>query len=98
MARLFSGSSRSTRKQKALECMVHRLEDGVPLGKVMWDEYVRRQAPPEEAKQILERPEVAGAAREGCVRTPLPGSRLADRGLRVQTLMIGTNPSQSWGA
>ncbi len=61
--RLF-GTRRSGRQEKVLEYVVHRIGDGAHLRDVLGEEYVRRNASPEEIEDILDNPRLVEAARE----------------------------------
>ena len=62
--RLFSGVHDSEREKKVLEYIIHRIGDGAHLRDVMKEEYVRRNASPDEVEQILENPKLVEAAHE----------------------------------
>ncbi len=62
--RLFSSSHDSEREKRVLEYIIHRIGDGAHLRDVMKEEYVRRNASPDEVEQILENPKLVEAAHE----------------------------------
>lgn len=63
--RIFFGDQGGTaRERKVLEYVVHRVGDGANLRDVLGEEYVRRNASPQEVEQILENPKLVEAARE----------------------------------
>ncbi len=62
--RLFSSSHDSGREKRVLEYIIHRIGDGAHLRDVMKEEYVRRNASPDEVEQILENPKLVEAAHE----------------------------------
>ena len=62
--RLFSGAHNSEREKKVLEYIIHRIGDGAHLREVLGEEYVRRNASPDEVEQILENPKLVEAAHE----------------------------------
>ncbi len=62
--RLFSGVHDSGREKKVLEYVIHRMGDGAHLRDVLGEEYVRRNASPDEVEQILENPKLVEAAHE----------------------------------
>ncbi|CAA9451586.1 MAG: hypothetical protein AVDCRST_MAG14-999 [uncultured Rubrobacteraceae bacterium] len=63
--RIFFGSGTGTeRERKVREYIIHRIGDGAHLRDVLGEEYVRRNASPTEAEQILENPELVEAAHE----------------------------------
>jgi hypothetical protein len=63
--RIFFGSHEdSERERKVREYIIHRICDGAHLRKVLQEEYVRRNASPQEVDRILENPELIEAAHE----------------------------------
>jgi len=62
--RLFNTNQRSVREQRVLEYIMHRVGEGAHLGDVVNEEYVKRNATPEEVEEICARPELVQAARE----------------------------------
>jgi len=62
--RLFSTDRPSPREERVLEYMMHRVGEGAHLGDVVNEEYVRRNATPEEVEEICARPELVHTARE----------------------------------
>lgn len=62
--RLFSSTHDSGREKKVLEYIIHRIGDGAHLRDVLGEEYVRRNASPDEVEQILENPKLVEAAHE----------------------------------
>jgi hypothetical protein len=67
--RLFSGSYRSVREERVIEYIIHRINDGARLRNILGEEYVRRNASPDEIEEILARPELVSAARESLAET-----------------------------
>jgi hypothetical protein len=62
--RLFGTPRRSGRQEKVLEYVIHRIGDGANLREVLQEEYVRRNASPEEIRSMLENPRLVQAAGE----------------------------------
>jgi len=62
--RLFNTNQRSVREERVLEYIMHRVGEGAHLGDVVNEEYVMRNATPEEVEEICARPELVQAARE----------------------------------
>ncbi len=62
--RIFRISYRSVREEKVLGYIIHRKGDGVPLKEVTQEEYVRRNASPDEVQEILENPKLVEAVRK----------------------------------
>ncbi len=63
--RIFFGSrGGSERERKVREYIIHRVGDGAHLRDVLQEEYVRRNASPQEVERILENPELIEAAHE----------------------------------
>ena len=58
-----SGPERE-RERKVREYIIHRVGDGAHLREVLQEEYVRRNASPQEVERILENPELIEAAHE----------------------------------
>jgi len=61
--RLF-GTRRSNREEKVLRYIISRIEDGANLREVLQEEYIRRNATPNEIRNILENPQLVEAAGE----------------------------------
>lgn len=63
--RIFFGSGTGTEQErKVREYIIHRVGEGAHLRDVLGEEYVRRNASPDEAQQILDDPELIHAAHE----------------------------------
>ena len=62
--RLFSADRPSQREERVLEYIMHRIGEGAHLADVVNEEYVRRNASPQEIEEICARPELVQAARE----------------------------------
>jgi hypothetical protein len=62
--RLFSTDRPSQREARVLEYIMHRVGEGAHLADVVQEEYVRRNATPEEVEEICARPELVQTARE----------------------------------
>ncbi|BBL78547.1 hypothetical protein RxyAA322_04010 [Rubrobacter xylanophilus] len=62
--RLFDTDYHSPREERVLEYIVHRLRDGASLREVVQEEYVRRNATPQEVDEICSNPRLVQAARE----------------------------------
>jgi hypothetical protein len=62
--KLFGTTNRPGRQEKVLEYIIHRIEDGANLKEVLQEEYVRRNATPDEVRSILENPKLIEAAGE----------------------------------
>ncbi|HLL39949.1 MAG TPA: hypothetical protein VK357_09820 [Rubrobacteraceae bacterium] len=63
--KIFFGNQGGTeRERKVLEYTIHRVSDGAHLRDVLQEEYVRRNASPDEVEQILENPRLVEAAHE----------------------------------
>jgi len=62
--RLFNTNQGSVREERVLEYIMHRVGEGAHLGDVVNEEYVMRNATPEEVEEICARPELVQAARE----------------------------------
>lgn len=63
--RLFGEGRPPARLEKVLGYIVQRVGEGVPLEKIVEEEYVRRNASRTEVDRILAHPEVIEAARLG---------------------------------
>ena len=61
--RVFSTEHQSAREKRVVDYIVHRLDDGANLREIVEEEYVRRNASPQEVEHILEKPELVEAAR-----------------------------------
>ena len=65
MHRIFFGNGAGTeREQTVLEYVCHRVGNGAHLRDVMQEEYVRRNASPDEIEGILENPRLIETAHE----------------------------------
>ena len=63
--RIFFGNrGESERERRVREYIIHRIGDGAHLRDVLQEEYVRRNASPDEVEGILENPELIEAAHE----------------------------------
>jgi hypothetical protein len=62
--RLFFGGGSSDRERRVLEYIIHRVSDGANLREVIGEEYVRRNASPDEVQDIIENPKLVEAAHE----------------------------------
>ncbi len=63
--RIFFGSGAGTeREQKVAEYIIHRVGTGANLREVLQEEYVRRNASPDEVQDIIENPKLVEAAHE----------------------------------
>ena len=62
--RLFNRNKTSVREQRVLEYIMHRVGEGAHLDDIVNEEYVRRNATPEEVEEICARPELVQTARE----------------------------------
>jgi hypothetical protein len=62
--RLFFGGGSSDRERRVLEYIIHRISDGANLREVIQEEYVRRNASPDEVQDIIENPKLVEAAHE----------------------------------
>lgn len=61
--RVFFGNGAGTeREQKVLEYVCHRVGEGAHLGDVLGEEYVRRNASPEEVQDLLDNPRLVETA------------------------------------
>ena len=61
---LLSGRASTEREQKVLEYVCHRVGYGAHLRDVMQEEYVRRNASPNEIQDILDNPKLVETAHE----------------------------------
>ena len=61
--RVFSTQHQSAREKRVIDYIVNRLDDGANLREIVDEEYVRRNASPQEVEHILEKPELIEAAR-----------------------------------
>jgi hypothetical protein len=61
---LLSGRASTEREQKVLEYVCHRVGYGAHLRNVMQEEYVRRNASPNEIQDILDNPKLVETAHE----------------------------------
>ena len=59
-----TNTQQSEREKKVIEYICHRIADGAPLGDVVQEEYVRRNASPQEVQEILENPRLVEVAHE----------------------------------
>lgn len=63
--RIFFGTGvGSERERKVREYIIYRVGDGAHLRDVLQEEYVRRNASPQEVERILENPELIEAAHD----------------------------------
>jgi hypothetical protein len=62
--RVFNTRTSNERERKVIEYIIHRIGDGAHLRDVLGEEYVRRNASPEEIEYILDNPRLVEAARE----------------------------------
>ncbi len=62
--RLFSVHYHSEREERVIEYILHRIGDGAHLRDVLGEEYVRRNASPDEIDQILDNPRLIETAHE----------------------------------
>lgn len=77
--RIFFGNGAGTeRERKAFEYVCHRVGDGAHLRDVMQEEYVRRNASPDEIEGILENPRLIETAHEK-MRDDFSSNRLDPR-------------------
>ncbi len=77
--RLFSIQYHSGREERVIEYIIHRIGDGAHLRDVLGEEYVRRNASPEEIEQILENPRLIETAYEK-MRDEFASGRLDPKG------------------
>lgn len=62
--RVFNTRTSNERERRVIEYIIHRIGDGAHLRDVLGEEYVRRNASPEEIEDILDNPRLVEAARE----------------------------------
>ncbi len=62
--RLFGARRSSYREEKVLRYIISRIEEGANLREVLQEEYIRRNATPNEIRSILENPQLVEAAGE----------------------------------
>ena len=62
-ARIF-GSKESAQEKRALEYIVHRIDEGGKLEEIVEEEYVRRTVSQDQVNDILSNPRIVEAARE----------------------------------
>ncbi|QIN78409.1 hypothetical protein GBA65_07585 [Rubrobacter marinus] len=62
-AKIF-GPYPSRRLEKVLDYIMYRISDGANLREVTQEEYVRRNASPDEVEKILDNPKLVAAARK----------------------------------
>ena len=62
--RLFSTTIPSAREEKVVGYIVHRIGEGANLREVTQEEYVRRNASPDEVEEILHNPRLLESAHE----------------------------------
>ena len=77
--RLFSIEYHSEREERVIEYIVHRIGEGAHLRDVLREEYVRRNASPEEIEQILENPRLIETAHQK-MREEFSSGRLDPKG------------------
>lgn len=63
-ARIFGKPGGSAREQRILDYVVNRINEGAALDDVAQEEYVRRNATPDQIDEILSNPKIVEAARE----------------------------------
>jgi hypothetical protein len=63
-ARLFSSPRQSTREQKVLEYIIHRMDDGLSLQEAADEQYVRRNLSRTQIEDIKSDPRLVETARE----------------------------------
>ena len=61
---LLSGRSSTEREKKVLEYICHRIGAGAHFREVVQEEYVRRNASPEEIQDLLDNPRLIETAHE----------------------------------
>jgi hypothetical protein len=61
---LLSGRASTEREKKVLEYICHRVGDGAHFREVVQEEYVRRNASPEEVQDLLDNPRLIETAHE----------------------------------
>ncbi len=64
----FSGSSRPQQEDKVREYIIHRVNHGAHLAKVLQENYVLRNCSREEVDEIIRDPRLIHEAREGLKR------------------------------
>ncbi len=62
--RLFSVNFETDRETRVIEYIAYRLGDGAHLQEIVQEQYVRRNASPNEVEDILSNPKLVHAARE----------------------------------
>jgi hypothetical protein len=62
--KVFNTRTSNEREQRVIEYICHRIADGAHLGDVTQEEYVRRNASPDEVQAILDNPKLIEAAHE----------------------------------
>ncbi len=62
--RMFSIEYHSAREERVIEYIIHRLGDGATLQEILQEEYIRRNASPDEVDEICSNPRLVEAARE----------------------------------
>ena len=62
--RLWNLNIGSEREERVLEYIIHRIGDGAHLADVTQEEYVRRNASPDEVREIVSNPRLVQSARE----------------------------------
>lgn len=58
------GNEPSSREERVVEYILHRLSDGGHLADIVEEEYVQRNASPNEIHEICSKPRLVHAARE----------------------------------
>jgi len=76
--RLFAIHQANERERKVLEYVCHRVGDGAHFREVIQEEYVHRNASPNEIEEILEKPRLIETAHEK-MRDDLTSGRLSPR-------------------
>ena len=67
--RLFAGSSHNAREERALEYVIHRIENGGHLEDVVQEPYVQRNCSQSEIDDVINNPRLVHAARESMAKT-----------------------------
>ncbi|WP_273842926.1 hypothetical protein [Rubrobacter calidifluminis] len=62
--RLFDVSHPSSREEKVISYVCHRLREGAPLEEVLKEDYVRDNCSPKDIEDILRNPRLIHTARE----------------------------------
>lgn len=62
--KVFNTRTNNEREQRVVEYICHRVADGAHLADVAQEEYVRRNASPDEVRAILDNPKLIEAAHE----------------------------------